>query len=168
MVKRILVAVMLMLPMFGVAQDLKFGHINIQEVFAIMPETKEAQTKLEASQSQMESKLASLTEEAMKRKQELQAKANTMSEAEKEDAYAELQGYEERITRYRENAAKELQTKQMELLQPIEEKLRTIIEQVGKEKGLIYIFDSGMGVVHYISDKSVDVTPFVKEKLGIQ
>ena len=62
-----------------------------------------------------------------------------------------------------------MQQKQGELLKPVFEKAEKAIEEVAKEKGLIYVFDSGVGnrTILYKSNQSIDLLPLVKAKLGI-
>jgi outer membrane protein len=56
------------------------------------------------------------------------------------------------------------------MLKPIIDKAKKAVEDVGKEKGLIYVFDvSGeLGTILYHSNESVDVLPLAKAKLGIK
>jgi outer membrane protein len=60
-----------------------------------------------------------------------------------------------------------MQQKQGELLQPVFTKAEKAIEDVAKEKGLLYVFDIGPKVILYKSNESMDILPFVKTKLGI-
>ena len=56
--------------------------------------------------------------------------------------------------------------KRQELLKPIQDRVNKAIKDVATEKGFLYIFDSGMGVILY-SDPAADATKMVKDKLGI-
>ena len=54
-------------------------------------------------------------------------------------------------------------------MQPISEKIKKAISDVGKENGFIYIFEMAAGTsILYNSAESIDVTPLVKGKLGIK
>ena len=48
MLKKIALVLMLALPMGVFAQNLKFGHINAQEIVSAMPEFAKAQSDIEA------------------------------------------------------------------------------------------------------------------------
>jgi outer membrane protein len=63
-----------------------------------------------------------------------------------------------------------MQQKQADLFKPIFAKAEKGIEEVAKEKGLIYVFDvsEGGSVVLYKSNESMDLLPLVKTKLGIK
>ncbi|MBK8808945.1 MAG: OmpH family outer membrane protein [Bacteroidales bacterium] len=69
---------------------------------------------------------------------------------------------------YQQEAQSQLQKKEAELFQPILEKAQLAIAEVGKENGFIYIFDISSKVVLFQSDKSIDVMPLVKKKLGME
>ena len=45
--KKLLIAVVCMLSVSSFAQDLKFGHINTQDLISVMPEFQSAQKELE-------------------------------------------------------------------------------------------------------------------------
>jgi outer membrane protein len=61
----------------------------------------------------------------------------------------------------------EMYEKQQLLMEPILKRLQTAVNEVAKEKGLNYIFDSGKGMLLY-ADTSDDITQDVKAKLGIK
>ena len=60
-----------------------------------------------------------------------------------------------------------LEERQEALLKPIVDRAKKAIEEVGKENGYTYIFDSGIGTVLYSQD-SDDIMPLVKKKLGLK
>ena len=57
MLKKIALVLMLALPMGVFAQNLKFGHINAQEIVSAMPEFAKAQSDIEALDKQLTSEL---------------------------------------------------------------------------------------------------------------
>ena len=72
-----------------------------------------------------------------------------------------------RIEESQANAQKLLEERQEALLKPIVDRAKKAIEEVGKENGYTYIFDSGIGTVLYSQD-SDDIMPLVKKKLGLK
>ena len=72
-----------------------------------------------------------------------------------------------RIEESQSNAQKLLEERQEALLKPIVDRAKKAIEEVGKENGYTYIFDSGIGTVLYSQD-SDDIMPLVKKKLGLK
>ena len=73
MIKKILVAIAVALPMLAVAQSPKFGVVSAEEIFAAMPESKTAQEQIAASSKQYEDEYAKLNEEMQKKFSEYQA-----------------------------------------------------------------------------------------------
>jgi outer membrane protein len=80
---------------------------------------------------------------------------------------ADIQEMQQRIQNFQQMAQEDLQTQQSQLMRPIIEKANKAVREVAEEKGFIYIFDIGSGNPVYWSDKSTDVLPLVKAKLGI-
>ena len=58
-----------------------------------------------------------------------------------------------------------MQDKQLELMQPFQDKILKAIEDVAKENGYAYIFDTQ---VLLYSEGGDDVSALVKKKLGIK
>ena len=72
-----------------------------------------------------------------------------------------------RIQEFQENAQKQLQEREAELLKPIIDRAKKAIEDVAREGGYTYVFDSGTGALLYQQD-SEDLMPQVKKKLGLK
>ena len=61
-----------------------------------------------------------------------------------------------------------MQERQSELMKPLVDRAKKAIEEVAKENGYSYIFDTstGVGALLY-TPESDDIMPLVKKKLGI-
>ena len=79
---------------------------------------------------------------------------------------SEIMDLQQRIQSFQASAQEQLQMKEQDLLQPIIDKAKKAIEDVAKENGYTYIFDSGLGVLLYMPEGD-DVKALVKTKLGI-
>ncbi len=162
--KKVIIAMMLMLPMAISAQ--KFGHINTQELFAMMPEVNKVRLTMDTINNQYENQLASMNEEFQRKYQDYMAQEATMAEAIKQIRQQELQEMQQRIQLFYQTAEQDIQKKQQELLAPVHEKMTKAIKAVGDREGYTYIFDSA-AMVHIGAD-ATDVMPAVKRELGIQ
>jgi len=149
------------------SQTLKIGHINSSKVLELMPEVKTAKTQLEAVQKEYEAQLDVLITEYRTKLEDYQAKSATMTAILKKDKETEIVQLENRIKAFQEDAAEDMQTKEMELMKPILEKLQNVITEVAKENKYDYILDTAGGTVLYSKDGD-DITALVKKKLGIQ
>lgn len=162
--KRIIIAIMLILPLAVSAQ--KFGHINTQELFTQMPEVNQVKLKMDTIQAQYEEQLTMMNEEIQRKMQDYQAQEATMADAIKQIRQQELQEMNQRIQLFYQTAEQDIQRKQQELLTPVHEKMAKAIKAVGEREGYTYIFDSA-AMVHIGADAK-DVTPAVKKELGIK
>jgi outer membrane protein len=169
-IKIAITTLLIALPFAGIAQQkpLKFGHINKQEVIGLMPERDSAVVKLQKYGKDLEEQLEAMQVEYNKKIEDLKQKEATMSDLVKKTKYEEISGIQTRIQEFQQNAQQEYQQKQVELLQPITEKLDKAIAETGKENGFMYIFDTSANTIPYISSDSQDVAPLVKTKLGIK
>jgi len=162
-----LISVLLLLTSGINAQNLKFGHANVQEIMQAMPEFKEMQKQMETEYSQLEGQLATMQEDYKKMEQEYMQTSENMSPVDRQQKEQQLMQTSQKIQGFYQSTQQQLSQKQQQLQQPIMEKMRTAIEQVGEEGGFIYIFAANSGATVYQSDQSVDVTLQVKQKLGI-
>lgn len=169
MIKRILLAVAIALPMLVSAQ-VKLGVVDVNTLATSMPDTKEAQNKLQAAQTEAEKQYQALNEEGQRRLDEYLAikdKADvpqTMKDRKERD----VQECQLKIQQFQENTYSDMQKMQQELMAPILQKIRAAIESVGKEGSYSLIQEINPQQIFYTGPDVVDVTSAVKAKLGIQ
>ncbi len=147
------------------AQDLKFGHINMQELILELPEKQAADEKLQAEAQTLQNRMQKMSEEHEAKFKEYIAERETMPELIRTTMEKEIQDIEQRLQNYQMMAQQTLAKKEQELYQPILEKIQKAIDVVGQKNGLIYIFDVSSQVVLYHSDKSIDCGELVKAEL---
>ena len=162
--KKMILMLAVLLPMLASAQ--KIGHLNSQEIMAIMPETKQMSEKLDSLQGSYETQLANMQEEFNKKVADFQKDQATMTAGVREFRQQEIAEMEQRIYIFRETAQKDIQTKQQEFLMPIQKRMLDSIQKVGAAEGCTYVFDS-MAML-YISPDALNLMPLVKKELGIQ
>jgi len=168
--KKILSITVLLVAAFTIsntitAQSLKFGHINTNELFEIMPEKKQAYDALEAHAAQLEETLTVMQAEGEKKYSDFIAAADSLSPLIRQTKETEIQEISQRIQQFQQQAQQEIANKEKELIQPIYEKIRNTIKEVADEGGYIYIFDAA-SLLH-IGTQSEDIMQAVKAKLGI-
>ena len=171
MLKKIALVLMLALPMGVFAQNLKFGHINAQEIVSAMPEFAKAQSDIEALDKQLTSELQRTQEEFNKKYQEFQqaiAKDSLPANI-AERRQKELQDMMQRQEQLQQEAQQQMQKAQAEAMAPIYKKVDDAIKAVGAAEGVIYIFDLARTPVAYVNEsQSINLTPKVKTQLGIK
>jgi outer membrane protein len=150
------------------AQNYKFGHINTQELIALMPERDSAQAKLEIITKDLQEQIQAMQLELQTKYATYQQKQATWTAAILEAKQKEIQDLSVRAEEFQRTAQEELQRQQQLLLQPVILKANATIEKVAKQEGLIYVFDVSTGVVPYFNpEQSIDILPLVKKELNI-
>ncbi len=150
------------------AQNQKFGHIDLQALVQIMPERTAAETQYNAFQADLEEVFGEMQQNYQQKLAELEKLGEETSEVKRNAKISELQELQQRVQNYQMTAQQQMQQKQAELLEPVFDMAEQAIEEVAKEQGLLYVFDTGTRVVLYKSNQSVDILPMVKKKLNIQ
>ncbi len=168
--KKILVVVfaaMLALPVASVAQ--KLGHINSQELLSLMPESKAAQAKLKAKGAEVEAQMKDLQTQYQKLIAEYTKglEAKTMTDAVRKVKEEKIQSLQAKVRAYQEQAQKDVQKLEADLLQPIFDKANKAIQSVGTKNGFTYIFDTSARSIVYVAPNSQNILPLVKKELGI-
>ena len=168
MIKKILLALVVALPMCAWAQAPKFGIVDVESIIPKMTEFVEAQNKLSEASKTYETEYAKINEELQKlytELQELDKDPNTLQSI-KERRMQDIQDRDKKAQQFAQTAQQDLQRQQAQLMQPIQEKVMNAIKSVGTENGFTMIFPEAVSA--YISADVQDVTALVKTKLGVK
>ena len=147
-------------------QTLKLGHIDRQKLMLSLPERADAEKRMQDFAKTLDERLKAMGAEYEAKVAAAQARAEAMTQTEKEVAVREIQDLEARIKAAQEKAQEDLAKQEEELLRPMVEKSNAAINEVASTNGFTYIFDTSTGFVLYF-DKGEDIMPLVKAKLGI-
>jgi outer membrane protein len=166
-IKAILVVAILAVPSVVSAQKaFKFGHINSQEIAKGLTDMDSVQIKYQKYLKELENDLESLQVEYNNKLQKYVDEKDKLTELIRKNHEADLTQFQQRIQQYQEEARAKLEQKNQELMQPVVEKIKKAITDVGKENGFTYIFDIAQNSVVYFNEDSQDVTSLVKAKLA--
>lgn len=166
MLKKIVLALALIIPMLASAQTVKIGYLNPDEILQAMPEFKKVQTQLAEISKKYEDQLATMRNEYSAKAEEFQKLGDSEPQSIKERKAKDLEDMQARLQQFYETAQTELQRQQQTLVQPLHSKLQDAVDAVGKEGGFTVVLYKE--VMMYYASPAVDVTPLVKKKLGIQ
>lgn len=144
----------------------KFGYINSQELIQELPEVKEANSNIEAFQSQLQRKGQEMIQSLQAKYQEIERTKDQFSPVQLEAEGQKLKAEENKILEFEQSSQQKILEKSETLLQPIRQKIETAINDVANENGYTYIFDYSLGFVLY-ADASTNIGPLVKAKLGL-
>jgi outer membrane protein len=162
---------LLALPMGVFAQNLKFGHINAQEIITAMPEFTKAQADIQALDKQLTTELQRTQEEFNRKYQEFQQAVakDSLPANIAERRQKELQDMMQNQEAFQQSAQQQMQEAQQKAMAPIYKKLDDAIKTVGQAEGVIYVFDLARTPIPYINEsQSINLTAKVKAQLGIK
>ncbi|HRG03102.1 MAG: OmpH family outer membrane protein [Paludibacteraceae bacterium] len=168
MIKKIALFMIALLPLGAMAQSLKIGHVNSQEIIALMPEVETMNTQMKEAQDAWEKELLKSREEYYAKIKAFQDAQATMTESIKQARQSELADMEQRISNLNQAATDDLQKKNQELAAPILDKVKKAMNDVAAENNFTYVFDTTTQTIVYMGPSANDITPLVKKKLNLK
>ncbi len=174
MKKIFLISLGIILLSFSSLTAQKVGYCEIEKIVPIMPDYEQAKAKLEGEMLEIQTQAEEMQVEFNnKYKQFTDNAALASGDAKKwspsiqQVKEQELQQLQQRIQDFQYTAQENLQIRQIELLEPITKKVADAIDVIMEEKGFTYVI-TDLTVIQVNKTKCEDVTPLVKQKLGLQ
>jgi len=165
--KSLFIALLLFVGTTGmITAQSNVAHIDTQALIEAMPEMKASQSQLEKLQKTYDTEIKALMKEVETKAQQYGNEQDSKTEEENIKRVQEIQGMQNNIAAYREQALKDLQQKEIDLFQPILEKARDAIQKVGRAQGFQYVIDSSSGNGVLLAEGK-DLLADVKKELGI-
>jgi len=164
--KKLIVLLLMLLPIGAFSQEMKIAFVDFQEVFSVMPELAEAETKAATITAQYQEQLEVLQTEYEAKYGEYMKIESTLTENLKLRRQQEIQDLGERIQNFIPQAQQDIEQENAKLMAPIQEKITNAINAVAEEQGYDYTLNSQ--VLFHTGKNAVDATPLVKAKLGIR
>jgi len=140
----------------------KIAHVDVNEIIAKMPAMLDAQKQLESLSATYDAEYKTMAEEYQNKIKKYDQEASTVADAVNQSRQTEVQDLVKRITDYRDNAQKELQKKEADIVKPLMDKIKASISKVGKAKGYQYV----LNVSDLLLSDGPDLTADVKKDLG--
>ena len=162
-IKTLLIAAILFLGATQISSaQTKIAHVDAGDIMSKYPAMLDAQKQLEKLSGTYDADIKKMIEEYQAKLKKYEAESATVTEAVNQERSKEVQDMQKRIGDYRDNAQKELQKKQDEIVKPIIEKVKASIQKVGKAKGFQYVLDSST----LLLADGTNITADVKKDLG--
>ena len=150
----------------GYSQKAKFAHVDYGTIMKEMPGIDSLQQSLLDYQQELEAVGQQMADEFKSKQEEYARLANGSTSTAilkvKED---EIRKLYERLQDFVSTSELDLQRKQLELIQPFQDKIKEAIKKVAENGKYIYVFDITMCSHHTDND---DLTDAVKKELGIK
>ena len=161
--KTLLIAAILFLGATQISNaQTKVAHVDVSEIMGKMPAMLDAQKQLEKLSATYDAEYKTMAEEYQNKIKKYEQEASTVTDAVNQTRQTEVQDLIKRITDYRDNAQKELQKKESDLVKPLMDKIKASIQKVGKAKGFNYVLNAG----DLLLADGTDITADVKKDLG--
>lgn len=165
--KKILTTIIFVALAFSAFSQLKLGHINSAELMRVMPELEQAEQRLQQENREIEAALRTMITDYENLMQEFQANQQQWSDLIRSTRIRAIQDLEQRIQEFQQQSQREFEFLRESLFAPIIEKARRAIEEVAKEHGFTYIFDTSGGMLLFAAD-SDDILELVKARLNLR
>jgi outer membrane protein len=140
----------------------KTAHVDVNELISKMPAMLDAQKQLEKLSATYDAEYKTMADEYQNKIKKYDQEAATVTDAVNQTRQTEVQDLVKRIQDYRDNAQKELQKKESDLVKPLMDKIKASIAKVGKAKGYQYV----LNVADLLLADGPDLTADVKKDLG--
>jgi outer membrane protein len=160
--KTLLIAAILFLGTTQISNAQKVAHVDVTDIMSKLPAMLDATKQLEKLGATYDADYKKMIEEYQTKLKTFEAESTKVTEAVNEERRKEVADMQKRIGDFRDNAQKELQKKEAEIIKPIHEKVKASIQKVGKAKGFQYVLD----VNQLILADGTNITADVKKDLG--
>ena len=161
--KSLLIAAVLFLGASNSIQaQAKMAHVDVNEIISKMPAMMDAQKQLEKLSGTYDAEYKTMVEEYQNKLKKYDQEASTVTDVINQARQTEVQDLTKRITDYRDNAQKELQKKEADMVKPLMDKIKASISKIGKAKGYQYV----LNVADLLLTDGPDLTADVKKDLG--
>lgn len=162
--KTLLLIAVVTLGFNSVQAQSKVGHISIDLLISLMPETKVMTADLEKLSKTYETEIKAENDKLAAKYKKYDAEAASQTDEVNQQRQVEVQQDQQRLQQSAQIAQQDIQTKRDEKLKPIIEKARTAIQEVADADGFTYVLEASSIIVA----NGTDLLPAVKAKLGIQ
>ncbi|RKY94800.1 MAG: OmpH family outer membrane protein [Ignavibacteriae bacterium] len=154
----------------GFAQ-LKIGYVDSDTIMDNLPDVLDARQELDALITEWQNELRRLEADWKTKYEDYEKRKLIMTEQTRADTETELVALEEEIAQFREKkfgASGELFQKQDELMNPVQNKIFTAIQELAEEEELDFVFDRSGDIMLLYANEEFDLTARVIEKLSLE
>jgi outer membrane protein len=149
----------------------KIGTLNMEYILASMPEIKSIQSTLGGLQTQLQKQGEAKQGQYQQKVTKYQTEGQTMTIGDRQQLEREIAALEEELQSFATSAQTKLQTKQIELMGPINKRVGEALEAIVAEQGFTHVFNvgvpqQGVEILYYV-DPSYDLSNLVLKKMGI-
>ena len=151
----------------SLSAQIKIGYVDSQRILNEFDEAREAQAKLDMEAKKLQDEYQRLLAKLDSLNKEYERQRLIMSETRRKEKEEEIMELQRQIQDFQVNKLGpngEIYQKQAELVGPVLEKIKKVIQKIGEEENYDYIFDTVAGNILY-ADPAHDLTDKVLYEL---
>lgn len=174
MMKKIILISALTISLIFIAQNLaaqtvqQIAFVNSNELLEAMPEKVKASNKLIDLNNKYKEELNVMQNDYNKKYSDFISYQTSMAENIRLRRMQELYELERQINDFMKVAQEDVESQERDLVEPLRQKVKDAIYQVGVERGFVCIYDLANPAIAFVTPDATDANPFVKQKLGIR
>jgi len=161
---------LLLMSAGSVSAQAKLAYINSDEVLEKYKEAIDVKKQLAELESQWRDEAQKKEKEIKELNEQLESQSLLLSQerktAKQQDIQALYTKYQQFLQEKWDPQQGEAVKKQLELIQPVYDKINLAIKKIGETDGYAYIFDVVQGNILYASEKQVNLTEALVEVLN--
>ncbi len=171
--KRVIIVFFVLFGLFSIVSEIKaqsklqVGVVDLQKIVSELPEAKEAEEQLKELSKKYQDTLLQMQEDLEEKNKQYQKQKSMMSPDKQQQEEESIQTLYMQWQQYREEKfgqMGELNQRRMDLLDPIEKRVRKAVEKVAKEEGLDIVVNNNPQNLLYFSEK-FDITFKVLDRI---
>jgi outer membrane protein len=147
-------------------QSYRIGYINSQAIVPQTPGYDEAQSQFQQDMQGFQSQMRQMAQQLDSMIQAYEQQQLTMSPATKQEREQQIMSRQQEVQQAQNDMSQRANAREAELLQPIMEKINTVIEQIRAEGNYAVIFDVAAGAI-IAADPALDLTDEVVRRLQV-
>ena len=160
---------LLTLRMSPASAQLRIGYINSNKILETYQEALDVKTRLQEINTQWENEAKGMQKDIKDLQEQLEAQSLLLSEERKRSKGQEIQNrylaYQQFLNEKWGNQGEAVK-QEVELIQPVYDKINKAIKKIGEAEGYQYIFDVVAGNILFASDDQPDLTDKLLEELN--
>ncbi|NVO19653.1 MAG: OmpH family outer membrane protein [Bacteroidetes bacterium] len=145
----------------------KLGHIDFGKLIEQLPGQDTVKTSMAKYAQSLQDQYQSMQSELQSKIDDYTKNKETFSALIKQTKEKEIADLQSRMEAFQQSAQQDMSDQESKLSAPFIEKAKKAIQDVAKENGFSYVFNSVEGLLLF-TEGGEDIMPLVKKKLGIQ
>jgi outer membrane protein len=146
----------------------QIAYINSNELLEAMPDKVKASNILIDLNQKYKDELKVMQNDYNKKYSDFISYQTSMAENIRLRRMQELYELERQINEFMKLAQQDIENQERALIDPLRQKIKDAVYQVGIEKGFVCIYDLANPAIAFVTPDALDASGLVKQKLGIR